>query len=220
MTAGWCSRALRAAVFAAVCVLLASLGHVMTSGTAVPWWAMAAGAVVTGGAAWRLAVRERGPVLVGSVAVAAQALLHTSFSLAQAVVHPDRSGGSSSLVMDHAMRHGTGAVLPVRPMDHAVAAHALGHDIGGMSSTGMLAAHLLAALLCGLWLAHGERAAFRILRALAGWLMAPLRPLLRPPTPPHRPRVRARSRSDRTPRRLLPRHAVISRGPPTGTTVA
>ncbi|MFE9905685.1 hypothetical protein [Streptomyces achromogenes] len=39
-----------------------------------------------------------------------------------------------------------------------------GHTMGQMSSTGMFAAHLLAALLSGLWLAHGERAAFRILR--------------------------------------------------------
>ncbi|CAM5741293.1 hypothetical protein SALBM311S_01238 [Streptomyces alboniger] len=54
----------------------------------------------------------------------------------------------------------------------------------------MLAAHLLAALLCGLWLAYGEKAAFRILRAVAGWLAAPLRLLLAlplTPDPPARP---------------------------------
>lgn len=219
MTAGWCSRTLRAAVFAALCVMLASLGHVMMSGTAVPWWAMAAGLVVTGGTAWRLAGRERGPALVGSVAVTTQVLLHASFSLAQAVVRAERAGGRS-LIMDHPMSHGTGAVLPTGSMDHTVAAHPMDNDLGGMSSTGMLAAHLLAALLCGLWLAHGERAAFRILRALAGWLMAPLRPLLGLPTPPHRPRIRAWSRSDRMPRRFLLAHAIISRAPPTGATVA
>lgn len=49
MTAGWCSRTLRAAVFAAaVCVLLAALGHVMTSGSRVPWWALVAGVAATG----------------------------------------------------------------------------------------------------------------------------------------------------------------------------
>ncbi|GGY41246.1 hypothetical protein [Streptomyces djakartensis] len=219
MTAGWCSRALRAAVFAAVCVLLASLGHVMMSGTAVPRWAMAAGAVATAGTAWVLAGRERGPVLVGCVAVAAQALLHAAFSLAQAAGHADGPDGGGALVMDHTRSHGSAAVHPLGPMGHAVAAHPVDHGTGGMSSTGMLAAHLLAALLCGLWLAHGERAAFRVLRALPGWLMAPLRPLLRLPTPPHRPRVRARSRSDRMPRRLLPARTTISRAPPAGTTV-
>ncbi|MFF4350221.1 hypothetical protein [Streptomyces sp. NPDC001530] len=250
MTAGWCSRTVRAAVFAAVCVLLASLGHVMMSGTAVPWWAMTAGAVVTGGAAWRLADRERGPLLVVSVAVAAQAVLHSSFSLAQAVVHPQPSGGGSltrqwlgyllggsasgpdaehgamSMSMD-AMDHGVadmhsmGSMGSMGSMDHMGILDSLSHVMGGMSWTGMFVAHLLAALLCGLWLAYGERAAFRILRALAGWLVAPLRLPLRLPAPPHRPRVRARrAGSDRAPRRLLLTHAITSRGPPTGVAVA
>jgi hypothetical protein len=85
----------------------------------------------------------------------------------------------------------------------------------------MLAAHLLAALLCGLWLAYGEQAAFRILRAVAGWLAAPLRLLLALPASQERPRVPARrSRSDRAPRLLLLAHAITSRGPPPGTAVA
>ncbi|MFF4715971.1 hypothetical protein ACFY2V_31945 [Streptomyces eurythermus] len=244
MRAGWCSRTLRAAVFAAVCVLLASLGHVMMSGTPVPWWAMAAGAAVTGGTAWLLAGRERGPTAVGSLAVAAQAVLHASFALTQAVVHP-RTPGAGSLgrqwlgcllhgspprpgprhgavptsmaSMDHAM----GGTHSMGPMDHMEASHPAGHGMAGMSSAGMLTAHLLAALLCGLWLAYGERAAFRILRVLAGWLVAPLRLILRLPAPPYRPRLRARRcRSDGTLRRLLLTRAVTSRGPPAGCAVA
>ncbi|WP_435225624.1 hypothetical protein [Streptomyces sp. Tue6028] len=253
MTTGWCSRTVRAAVFAAVCVLLAALGHIMMSGTAVPWWALTAGAVATGGTAWRLADRERGPRLVVSIAVATQAVLHSSFSLAQAVVHPAPSGGRSlarqwlTYLLDGApsgsgaehdvmsmsmssMDHGMGAMHSMRSMgamaamgsmDHMGSTDSLGHGMGSMSSTGMLVAHLLAALLCGLWLAQGERAAFRILRALAGWLFAPLRLLLRLPVPPHRPRIRARrARSDRAPRRLLLSYAITSRGPPAGVAVA
>ncbi|MFI1720445.1 hypothetical protein [Streptomyces sp. NPDC020489] len=239
MTVGWCSRAIRAAVFAAVCVLLASLGHVMMSGTAVPWWAMAAGAAVTGGTAWLLAGRERGPVAVGSVVVAAQAVLHASFSLAQAVVQPKPSGGRSLIQQwlgyvlcgsPSGAEHGVMS-MSMTSMDHGMSAmgsaghmgasHAVDHGMGGMSSTGMLAAHLLAALLCGLWLAHGERAAFRILRVLAGWLVAPLLLLLRLPTPPHRPRVRTRrGGSQRRPRQFLLTYAITSRGPPMGTAVA
>ena len=91
---------------------------------------------------------------------------------------------------------------------------------GGTSSFGMLAAHLLAALLCGLWLAHGERAAFRVLRAVATRLAAPLRLLLALPLVPSRPRPRVRRRrSDRAPRLLLLVHAITSRGPPLGTSV-
>jgi hypothetical protein len=116
-------------------------------------------------------------------------------------------GGMGSMDMDPMDMGGTGL-------------SAVGHAVGGTSSFGMLAAHLLAALLCGLWLAYGEKAAFRILRAVAGRLAAPLRLLLALPATPDRPRLRARRRrSDRAPRLLLLVHAITSRGPPAGTAV-
>lgn len=95
-----------------------------------------------------------------------------------------------------------------------------GHDGGAMSPVGMLAGHLLAALLCGLWLAHGERGAFRVLRAVAARLLVPLRLFFRLPAPAHRPRVRfGRDHRARVPRRLLLAYALTSRGPPLGTAV-
>ncbi|MEV6833365.1 hypothetical protein AB0N17_02350 [Streptomyces sp. NPDC051133] len=231
MTAGWCARAIRAAVFAAMCVLLAALGHVLMSGSDVPAWALAAGGAVTGAVGWCLAGRERGLPLIVSVVVAAQTVLHEAFSYAQSTSGP--SGGSASTGMSGmgatdssmdmgSMRMGSMAIgamhrghTGMSPMDH------MGHSMdGGSSSSGMLAAHLLAAVLCGLWLAYGERAAFRILRAAAGWLAAPLRLLLALPVPPDRPRVHLRRRrSDRAPRLLLLVHAITSRGPPAGTAV-
>jgi hypothetical protein len=106
--------------------------------------------------------------------------------------------------------------------DHAahMGSTGMGHDMGGMSSFGMLAAHTLAALLCGLWLAYGERAAFRVLRAVAGRLAAPLQLLFAVVAPPRRPSVRLRrARSERVPRRLLLVHSITPRGPPAGTAV-
>ncbi|MGC9477485.1 hypothetical protein ACP4I1_25455 [Streptomyces sp. WG4] len=241
MRAGWCCRTVRAAVFAAVCVLLAALGHLLMSGAAVPWWAVAAGASATGGAAWWLAGRERGPFAVVGLAVAAQTVLHASFSLAQAGAHPGPSGDTSLVrrwldVLLCRMPSGPGAVPGAAPMPMGAAVHgghavhaphgsdgadAVGHAMGSMSPSGMLAAHLVAALLCGLWLAHGERAAFRIVRSLAARLLAPLSLPLRPAAPPHRPRVGPRrATSDRAPRRLSTTHAITSRGPPAGTAVA
>ncbi|MGW7070824.1 hypothetical protein ACWGII_42685 [Streptomyces sp. NPDC054855] len=264
MTAGWCSRAVRAAVFAAACVLLAALGHVMMSGAPLPWWTLGAGAVGVGGTAWLLAGRERGLPLVVSVAVAAQAALHSGFSLAQAAAQPSagvplvrrwvqhmlctapmgadsmasggsmgsmgRAGRAQGSAMSAPMPDSAMTPMPAMPampasstssamehMDHMGGAH----DMSGMSPTGMLTAHLLAALLCGLWLAHGERAAFRFARAFAGWLVAPLRVPLALPTPAHRPRIRPhRHRSAGRPRQLLLVHAITSRGPPAGTAVA
>ncbi|MFF3919297.1 hypothetical protein ACFYZB_38865 [Streptomyces sp. NPDC001852] len=215
MTAGWCARTIRAAVFAAACVLLAALGHVLMSGSDVPAWAMAAGGAVTGAVGWCLAGRERGLPLIVTAVVAAQAVLHEAFSYAQSA-----SGGSASVDMS-----GMGSMdmghMDMSHMDHMSQMGHMGHSMGGGSSSfGMLAAHLLAALLCGLWLAYGERATFRILRAVAGWLAAPLRLLFASPLTPDRPRVRLpRRRSDRAPRLLLLVHAITSRGPPVGTAV-
>ncbi|GHI01977.1 hypothetical protein AQI88_17535 [Streptomyces cellostaticus] len=218
MTAGWCSRTVRAAVFAAVCVLLAALGHVMMSGRHVPWWALAAGMAVTGVAGWSLAGRERGLPLIVTVVVVAQTVLHEAFSLAQSASGGTASMDMGSMPMD-SMDMGSMGTGGTGHMDHM--AH-MGHSMGGGSSSfGMLAAHLLAALLCGLWLAYGERAAFRILRAVGARLAAPLRLLLALPVTPVRPGLRVRRRrSHRAPRLLLLVHSIISRGPPAGVAVA
>ncbi|MFF4017876.1 hypothetical protein [Streptomyces sp. NPDC001843] len=244
MTAGWCARTLRAAVFAAVCVLLAALGHVLMSGRDVPAWALAGGAAVTGAAGWCVAGRERGLPSVVAVVVAAQAVLHEAFSRAGSA-----SGGSGAMGMSGmgsmdmgsmdmgsmgmgsagmgSMGMGSAGMGSLR-MGHMGASgmdgtgmDGAGYSLdGGSPSLGMLAAHLLAALLCGLWLAHGEKAAFRILRAVAGRLAAPLRLLLALPATPDRPRVTLRRRrSDRAPRGLLLVHAITSRGPPVGPAV-
>ncbi|MEV7796259.1 hypothetical protein AB0O68_30375 [Streptomyces sp. NPDC087512] len=233
MGAGWCLRTTRAAVFAAVCVLLAALGHVMMSDTSVSWWALAVALVACGGTAWCLAGREREFLPVSSVVVAAQSVLHEWFSYAQELSTSPMSGGgaahgtpsahhSASMAhTGHAMHSTTHDGSAMGPTDAMDPVAGIGHLMGGgMSSTGMFAAHLLAALLSGLWLAHGERAAFRILRALAGWLAAPLRLLLALPAPPCRPRiVLRRGRTARSPRRLLLVYAITSRGPPVGTAV-
>ncbi|MFF8431357.1 MULTISPECIES: hypothetical protein [unclassified Streptomyces] len=218
MTAGWCSRTVRAAVFAAVCVLLAALGHVMMSGQHVPGWALAAGLAVTGAAGWSLAGRERGVPLIVTVVVAAQAALHEAFSFAQSASAGTASAPMPAMPMD-SMDMGSMGHMDMSGTGHL--GH-MGHSMGdGSSSFGMLAAHLFAALLCGLWLAYGEQAAFRILRAAAARLAAPLRLLLALPDTPVRPRPRVRRRrSRRAPRLLLLVHSIISRGPPAGVAVA
>ncbi|MEU8589468.1 hypothetical protein AB0C59_21070 [Streptomyces sp. NPDC048664] len=229
MTAGWCARTSRAAVFAALCVLLAALGHVLMSGSDVPAWALAAGGVLSGALGLCLAGRERGLALIVTVVVAAQTVLHEAFSYAQST--SGASGGPAPMDMRGMSGTAMGSMptdsmdmgaLPMSHMDMHHPGHLgpMGHSMaGGTSSLGMLAAHLFAALLCGLWLALGEKAAFRILRAAAGRLVAPLRLLLARPLTPHRPRLPRRRRSDRAPRLLLLVHAITSRGPPAGVAV-
>ncbi|MFF3885578.1 hypothetical protein [Streptomyces sp. NPDC001914] len=252
MTAGWCTRMLRAVMFAAVCVLLAALGHVMMSGSPVAWWALAGAGAGTAGAGWCLAGRERGLPFVVSVVVLAQGVLHGAFSFAQSLTAADAGTGTGagpgrpagnamagmdamdgmamsamdSMNMNSMDAVGAGSMgvgsMGMGPMGSGAMEHVLpwGAGAGSPSSFGMFAAHLLAALLCGLWLAHGERAVFRVLRALAGRLAAPLRLLLALPASPYRPALRVRRRSsERAPRLLLLVHAITSRGPPVGTAV-
>lgn len=229
-------RTARAAVFAAVCVLLAAGGHAWMSGAFVPWWALVGGAVGTGGVGWGLAGRERGLPLVVFVVVAAQGVLHSVFSLAQSAAPSAASGtdGAGTMPMGstgHDMvSMGMGAMhehsMHMQPtgtsMDMSHAGHmgwdllaCLAHCLSGTHSLGMYAAHLLAALLCGLWLGYGERAVFRLLRAVAGWLAAPLRLVLALPALRRRPRVLVRrNRSRWVPRRLHLVHAITTRGPP------
>ncbi|MEU2718004.1 hypothetical protein [Streptomyces sp. NPDC007205] len=222
---GWC-RTLRAGVFAAACVLLAALGHVLMSAASVPWWAMAAGGAGTGAAGWCLAGRERGTALIVTVVVAAQAVLHETFSFAQSAASGHTAASHSMGSMDMGSMHvagmhmaGTGH-MGAESMTHMGDGMHGSHSMGGTAGFGMYAAHLLAAVLCGLWLAYGERAVFRILRAAATRLVAPLRMLLALPVPPRRPSVRRRRHTGhRVLARLLLCYAIISRGPPARTAV-
>lgn len=114
MTAGWCARTVRAAVFAAVCVVLAALGHVLMSGRDVPAWTLGAGGIVTGAAGWCLAGRERGLPTVVAVAVAAQTALHSAFSLAQ----PATMGAAAVGAHDMGATH-----MSSMPMGHPTTHH-------------------------------------------------------------------------------------------------
>lgn len=277
-------------MFAATCVLLSSLGHVLMSGTSVPWWTMAAAFAGTSATGWLLAGRERGLPAVTAATVGVQIALHGGFSLAQAAAARPQAPGASPLTSLASVaslgrrwaqyllcappvpvpapagqptptpdtggraRHILSFVQDTRGISgaHVTGAHEMhgthgvqgaadgvasivatlplpppvplplptAHAMGSMSPTGMLAGHLLAALLCGLWLAYGERGAFRVLRAVATRLLVPLRLPFRLPAPPHRPRVRLpRDHRVRTPRRLLLSNALTSRGPPHGIAV-
>ncbi|GAB3920804.1 hypothetical protein GCM10029976_006890 [Kribbella albertanoniae] len=186
MRQAWGFRAARAAMFAATCVLLAALGHVLMSGTPIPGWAIVLAFAVVGTAAWFVTDCERGIPFVLVSTVMVQAMLHTVFTTAQA--HP--------------------VTPPMTP----------GHEMTGTSSYGMLAVHLVAALLSGLWLAYGERAVFTVLRSVATRLLVSLRLIAQPLFTPHQPRIQQHY-SPRPLRLFLLVHAIISRGPPRGVPV-
>ncbi|BDM69044.1 hypothetical protein HEK616_25310 [Streptomyces nigrescens] len=242
MVAGQVLRGLRAAVFAVVCVLLAALGHSVMSGAAVPvWMLLAAGAATTAGA-WCVAGRERGPLLVGLLTVGTQTALHSAFSLGQAMA---RSGGGQVPLVrqwtdnllcgpEELPASGGDAAEMMRLMHRQMAAMpgmsdgtpdmagmpgmaGMAHPGGAAhgSAAGMVAAHLLVALLSAWWLWGGERAAFRLVRSVSARLFAPLALVLRIVLPDVPPAVRAaRQEPRRAVRKLLLAHARSLRGPP------
>ncbi|MCC3772336.1 hypothetical protein [Streptomyces sp. UNOC14_S4] len=241
-------RALRATVFAVVCVLLAALGHAVMSGTTVPWWAVGVAFAGTASGAWFLAGRERGPLLITLATVGAQTGLHSFFSLAQDVVanaaraaaaaraagmpggaSMDMSGMPGMGMSGHSMGgHPMGGHS--MPMGHAMSGMA--GDMGGMGgmggmhaghgALGMWSAHVLVAAVCGIWLSGGEHAAFRLARTLRTRLFAPLLVLFHDvPTCSGPPRIRAdRTRADQRLRQLLYAHVLATRGPPARVAVA
>ncbi|MFE0626553.1 hypothetical protein ACFW3D_06225 [Streptomyces sp. NPDC058864] len=200
MTSGPAFRLVRAAVFAAVCVTATGLGHALMS-RAVPGWAVGyAFAATTAGAWWLAGRRERGALAVTASTVGAQLALHAWFGLAQAFAAAPADPGP-------AYRH-TAAAMGTMPMSASAT--------GGWT-TGMAAAHALAAVLCGLWLWRGEAAVFRAGRALTAFLLAPLRRAVRIAVTHGRPapgRPAVLPRPVRPPRRTPLRHTVARRGPP------
>ncbi|WP_405871194.1 MULTISPECIES: hypothetical protein [unclassified Streptomyces] len=85
-------RILRAAVFAAVCVVLAAAGHTLASCATVPLWTLGAGFLGTLLVAAPLAGRARSLPGIAALLAAGQTVLHTLFGLGQ---HTAASGGMS-----------------------------------------------------------------------------------------------------------------------------
>ncbi|WP_030314024.1 hypothetical protein [Streptomyces sp. NRRL B-3229] len=202
-------RSLRAAVFAALCVLLAAGGHALATGMTPPVWAQAAGFLPVFAAGWLLGGRERSLGAIGAATLTSQAALHLAFGTAGS--HPtaaQQGMGMSHMVMPHTVRahmavHGMRMIHTTTPPPHAVTPHAT-------------AAHLSAALLLTWWLRRGEAALWSLLRrsvalvpGLAAWWQGYGEPAAPDPASP------APAHGTRTPRPLLLHHTVHRRGPPT-----
>ncbi|MEF9915550.1 hypothetical protein RJT17_36365 [Streptomyces sp. P5-A9] len=255
MAADGALRALRTAVFAAVCVVLAALGHVLMSGSGLPWWVLLSGLMSVGAVGWSFGGRERRCAAVAALTVVVQAGLHVGFTLARLATLPRtaEAGGTQSVQewaqnllcgadptpaqaarayaiaqragltehLHHGTGHATGSMAATGTTDTWEPAGLLhlGH-MTGTASWGMLAVHLVAAVLCGLWLAQGERAAFALVRACADHAFVPLRLVLVVLVPPVcRPAFRPTRQTRRRLRRLLLVHTLATRGPPGETAV-
>ncbi|MFG2718743.1 hypothetical protein ACGFW5_10640 [Streptomyces sp. NPDC048416] len=186
-------RLLRAAVFAAVCVVLSAMGHVMAACATVPWWTLLAGFLGLFAVVAPLAGRERSlPSIAGALAIG-QLGLHTLFGVGQHTAAASGDGSTGDLPLIRFAGHllcGAGAAplsaadaqrivsnAGIDPSRITASGHAAGPGMAqmadlmpGMTGTGPASAHsasLAASLLPTLpmLLCH-------LLAALAtGWLL-------------------------------------------------
>ncbi|WP_431040935.1 hypothetical protein ACQUSR_02920 [Streptomyces sp. P1-3] len=210
-------RLVRAALFAAVCVLLAAAGHAAASGHHIPLSALLATFAVTGVAAWLAGGRRRGVLAIGGGLLAVQGGLHLIFSGGQrAVAHAEHAAHAAPVrhAAEYAAHHATRPPRAASLADSAETAMCA----TGYGSAAMLTLHLLAALLCALWLWRGEAAFFQLLRCVRALAFAPLSlamaAIRRWATPPA-VRPPARYTGGGRPRSVLLGHVLSRRGPPT-----
>ncbi|MGW1878491.1 hypothetical protein [Streptomyces sp. NPDC001975] len=242
MSASPAVRSLRAAVFAAVCVLLAAAGHGLAMGDMPPLWADAAGFVAVFGLGRALAGQERGlPEIVAGMLLT-QAGLHVGFDAARAATPaPPRTMGMGHMGMGHmgmghvgmghvGMGHvGMGHVgMGHMGMAHMGMAHMSpgqlrmhGHAMAGMVhhphalTAHATAAHVLAALVASWWLRCGEAALWSLSRRAAALVPGLAAWWCDAPLPAPAAGPHQVPADPIRPRRLLAlRHAVSRRGPP------
>ncbi|MEU8588383.1 hypothetical protein AB0C59_15505 [Streptomyces sp. NPDC048664] len=203
MDVSWAVRSVRAAVFAVVCVLLATAGHTLATGSAPPLWVDAAGLLPVFAASAALAGRECALPGIAVTMLAVQGGLHLAFDAAGPADTPAHGAG---MPLGTPMAPGMHMSMHLGGHAHAMTPHALG-------------AHLAAALAASWCLRRGEAALWSLLRKAAafapalsswwrGWRTAPLPSYAGPP----RPRAHGR----RPLRQALLRHALHRRGPPPG----
>jgi hypothetical protein len=260
--AGDALRVSRAAVFAAVCVVLAAGGHALASCATVPLWTLGAGFLGVLAVAVPLAGRTRSLAGIAALLAVGQTLLHTLFGLGQhGTAAAQSASATDASLVEQAARllcgTTTAAISPAQAVRILTEArlykgtHTHGSmdamSTGATGTTGatdsasllpslpMLLGHVLAALVAGWLLRHGDLALLRLAELSAhgvaeGALVRSLRGALAlvralraglPGAPEAGPRLpRTELSAPPEPRTTALRHAVIRRGPPTAGELA
>ncbi|MGW1953520.1 hypothetical protein ACWCPI_12320 [Streptomyces sp. NPDC001920] len=183
-------RILRAAVFAAVCVVLAAVGHVLGSCATIPLWTLGAGFLGVLLVTVPFTGRERSLAGIGGLLAVGQTVLHTLFGLGQHGANTGVSASASASLSDAALVEqaarlvcGTTAaaispaqaqrILTEARLQPVTGTHASHRAADTMStvpdsytsllpSLPMVLAHLLAAVAAGWLLRRGDLALLRI----------------------------------------------------------
>ncbi|MFE7665694.1 hypothetical protein [Streptomyces celluloflavus] len=163
-------RALRAALFTALCVTLSSASHVLLSRMPLPVTTVAALSLAVYALAYALAGRERGYWRIAALLLPLELAADTVFSIGQHTCYGPAggpvTGALRSLGVD--LLCGGGSVgSPLTQLS--------GNDAAPASTwLLLLVAHLLIGLLAAAWLRRGEAALAQLLGAVAGFAFRPL----------------------------------------------
>ncbi|MCB5910482.1 hypothetical protein [Streptomyces pinistramenti] len=206
-------RAVRAAVFTALCVTLSAASHVLLSRTPLPTATLAALCAAVFAAAYALTGRERGYGAVAALLVPLELAADTVLTTGQHACYGPAGGPVTGPL------HSVGVDLLCRGGEWGTPLAGVADRPGGPLPAApwlLLAGHLAAGLLAAAWLRRGDAALDRLLRAAAAEAFRPLRTVRAPAAAPLPPRHRTRPPGPR-PRayglpllvRCLPR-----RGPP------
>ncbi|EFL33312.1 integral membrane protein [Streptomyces viridochromogenes DSM 40736] len=174
-------RIVRAAVFSAVCVVLAGAGHALASCDSIPLWTLGAGFLGVVAVTAPLAGRVRSLPVITAALAAGQTVLHTLFGLGQhgtAAAASTSAGTSDTALVRQAARLvcGTTATAISPAQAHKIltdarvqpdaGAHTPMPDAGASASLWpslpMLLGHVLAAIAAGWLLRHGDLALLRL----------------------------------------------------------
>ncbi|MDL2080454.1 hypothetical protein QNN03_28815 [Streptomyces sp. GXMU-J15] len=173
-------RVLRAAVFAAVCVVLAAGGHALGSCVSIPLWTLGAGFLVVLAVAVPLAGQERSMPGIAALLALGQTVLHTVFGIGQHGADATRAAtAADTSVVAEAARLVCGvpasAISPAQahriltearlrpPSAHPEhPAEAVTDSASLLPSLPMFLGHLLAALVAGWLLRRGDLALRRL----------------------------------------------------------
>ncbi|MFD9800470.1 hypothetical protein [Streptomyces sp. NPDC059071] len=194
------------------------MGHSSLSAHVIPPASLLTAFAVTAALAWAAAGRRRGPVAVASGLTAVQGALHLLFGAGEPGA-PPAPELPAEVLADPYLTHAAHAAHAAAQGGHMAHAMDGAAGAGAGSGTGMLVAHLLAALACGLWLARGEAALFALARTVGARAWAPLR-LLLAAARMLVPALPARRRPGRPRRHTRPLHGAVlarsvpRRGPP------
>lgn len=213
-------RALRAALFTALCVTLSSASHVLLSRVPLPLSTVAVLSVAVFALAYALAGRERGFWDIAALLVPLELAADTIFTTGQDACY-GQSGGPvtgplRSMGVD--LLCGSGDVgTPLAGITHPGGGTPLSATVGSATPWLLLAAHVVVGLTASAWLRRGEAAFGRLLWSLTGFAFRPLLLAVAVVTAalrPQGPAVHTTRPARPAPALPLLVHSVVRRGPP------